>query len=420
MKKFNLTYLVMDCGLYCEQANALADGGKNRVLYFTPWWSKDPHYADYVIGKGFEYLEKILYFEDYIPIADCIVFFDVSGNAQCNYLRNTLPNKSIWGAGLGERLENDRLMLKKWCEQFNLPVNKYKVVTGITALKNYLKVNPNKYVKINIFRGDMESFYAKDYTSVEMKLIQIECAFGPHKEEYDFIVEDPIKTDVEVGFDGFFNGREFIEPYFIGYEYHKNLYVAHVTDELPVPIEETLTAFQPLFTKMNYRGAMSTEEKIVSEKEHYFLDACMRLPNPLSALYSNPDIIRNWPEVVEKVGRGQDVELDIEYKYVGAYGLTSLDADKQYLNITIDPKYRNDIRYQMVAGRKDGSNYSVPGWPIVAILTAGGNSVDEVLTKLKSQVDHVEAISIEKDEINAIDVIKDVIKKGESVGIPFK
>lgn len=412
-----MNYLVYDFGLYVEQANALADGGKNKVRYFTQWLDKDPHYKDFAVGKGFEYLEKVLYFEDHIEWADCIVFFDVAGNAQCNYLRKTLPKKSIWGAGLGERLENDRVMLKEWCKTFGLSVNKYHVCKGVIELKKYLEGNPDKYIKINIFRGDMESFYAKDYKSVEMVLDQIESAFGPHKEEYSFIVEDPIKTDVEVGFDGFFNGTDYIKPYFVGYEYHKNLYVAHVTDELPVPLEETLSAFRPLFEKMGYRGALSTEEKIVSEHEHYFLDACMRLPNPLSALY--PALIRNWSEVVYKVGMGEEVELDIKHKYVGAYGLTSLNADKNYVKVNIDPKHRDSVRYQMVCSRKDGSNYSVPQWPIVAILTAGGDSVDEVLTKLKESIEYVDAHQIDKDGIESIDIIKDVIKQGEKVGIPF-
>lgn len=414
----SIKYLVFDVGLYCEQANALAEGGKNYVRYFTPWFDKDPHYLDFAPGKGFEYLEKVLYFEDNIDWADAIVFWDVAGNALCHYLRKTLPQKPIWGAGLGERLENDRVMLKEWCKQFGLPVNKYHVCHGVLELKDHIKKNPNKYVKINIFRGDMESFYAKDYESIEMVLDHFESAFGPHKEEYDFIVEDPIETDVEIGVDTFFNGKDYLEPYFIGYEYHKNLYVAHVTDELPVPLEETLSAFAPLFQKMGYRGALSTEEKVVSEKEHYFLDACMRLPNPLSALY--PVMIENWSEVVYKVSKGEYVELDIKHKYVGAYALNSINADKQYIEVNIDKKYRDQIRYQSVCGRKDKCNYSLPGWPIVAILVAGGDSVDEVLGKLKESSKHIDCHGLEKDGLNGIDVIKEVIEKGKKVGIPFE
>lgn len=414
-----MIFLVFDCGLYSEQANALAEGGNNRVFYYTPWTSKDPHYKDYVIGKGFEYLEKILYFEDYIEMADAVVFFDVHGNSYCNYLRKLYPKKSIWGAGLGERIENDRVALKKWCAQFGLPVNKYEVVKGVKKLREYLKSNKDKYIKINIFRGDMESFYAKDLDSVEMILDEVESALGPHKDEYDFIVEDAVKTDVEIGVDTIFNGTDYVGG-FCGYELHKNLYLAHTwetLDDLPEPLEETLSAFQPLFQKMNYRGAMSTEEKVVSPTEHYFLDACMRLPNPLSALY--PVMIENWAEVVYKVGLGEPVDLDIRHKYVGAFALTSRHCKDSYVKVDINKNHRDQVRYQMICGRKD-MVYTVPGWEIAGIVIAGGNTVDEVLEKLKGNIKYIDGHGIDKDPIHGIDMIKEVIEKGKTVGIPFK
>jgi hypothetical protein len=58
-------YVVMDKGLYPHQAEALSEDGKNRVLYHTPYETRDPHFKDYVVGKGFGHLEKILYPEDY-------------------------------------------------------------------------------------------------------------------------------------------------------------------------------------------------------------------------------------------------------------------------------------------------------------------------------------------------------------------
>lgn len=412
-----MNFLVWDCGLYCHQMSALAEDKKNQVRYFTPWLSKDPHFSDFIVGKGFENIEKVLYFEDHIDWADCIVYPDVAGNAQCNYLRKTLKDKSVYGAGLGERLENDRILLKKWCKEFGLPVSPYQVCQGITKLREYLKTNPKKYVKVNIFRGDLESFFAKDYESVELVLDQAAIALGPMKEDYTFIVEDLIETDVELGFDGFFNGIDYIKPYIFGYEISKGLYIGRVSDELPEPIEETLDAFAPLFAKMDYRGALSTEERIVSLKEHYFIDACMRLPNPLSALY--PVMIKNWAEAIYKIGKKEEVELDIEHKYVGAFPLMSQNANDNYVNVNIDPKFRDKVRYQMVSGRKDGTNYAVKGWPIVAILVAGGETVDEVLDGLREAAEGVEVYDMDKDPINGIDVAKEVIKKGEKLGIEF-
>jgi hypothetical protein len=410
------TYLVQDKGLYVHQSEALSEDGKNRVLYHTPYETRDPHFKDYVIGKGFGHLEKVLYPEDYYEKADCIVFPDVSGNSLCNFLRKIYPDKSIWGSGLGERLENDRVLLKEWCAELGLDVNKYTVIKGVDKLREHLKTNKDKYVKINIFRGDMESFHSPDYDSIESVLDELAVTLGSDKNEYDFIVEDAIKTDVEAGADVIFNGKEFLSSMFCGYELHKNLYVAHVTDRLPEPLMETLDAFTPLLRKMQYRGAFSTEEKVVSANEHYFIDACMRLPNPLSALY--PVFIKNWAEVVYQVGLGNKIDLDIEHKYVGAFGLTSLAAKDSYVKINIKEGHDKDVRLQMVTGR-NGKNYAVPGWEVVAILVAGGNSVDEVLNKLKENAKYVDAHFLDKDPLEGIDMIKEVIKKGEKVGIKF-
>ena len=411
-----LTYLVYDGGLYPHIAEALSNDGKNTVYYHTPWDTKDAHYKDYIVGKGFKHLQKVLYPEDYWERADCIVFFDSVGNSLCNQLRKIYPDKSIWGAGLGSRLENDRVLLKEWCTELKLPVNKYSVIKGLDKLREHLKTNKDKYIKVNIFRGDMESFYSPDYDNAESILDELAVTLGSDKNDYEFIVEDKIDTEVEAGADVFFNGAEFLSPMFCGYELHKNLYVAHVCDELPSPLMETLDAFTPLLRKMNYRGALSTEEKVVSSKEHYFIDACCRLPNPLSALY--PAMIDNWDEMVYTIGKGEYIEPQVRHKYVGAFGLCSLAAKDSYVKVNIKKGHENDVRYQMATGRGD-KFYSVPGWDVVAILVAGGNTVDEVLEKLKDNAKHVDAHFLDKDPIQGIDMIKDVIRKGEDVGIIF-
>ena len=413
-----MKYLVYDTGLFCEQANALWQKEGDTVWFYSPYINKEPKSADGLIGKNFEHLTKVFYFEDYVEKADCIVFFDVLGNDRCNSLRKQYPNKSIWGAGLGERLENDRILLKEWCKELELQVSPYIEIKGLKNLEEHLKTHKNKYVKINIFRGDTESFFAKDFEYVKMEINRNRFALGPNEEEFSFIVEDEIKSDVEVGVDTIFNGTEYVGG-FMGYELHKNLYVAKqfkTIEELPISLYETMDSFKPLFAKMNYRGAFSTEEKIVDKEHNYFIDACCRLPNPLSALY--PVMIENWAEVVYKVGKGEAVELDIKHKYVGAFGLSSLAAKDNYVKVEIDPKYRDKVRYQMVCGGKNG-NYSCPGWEVVAILVAGGDSVDEVLEGLKEASKGVDAHFLDKDPLEGIHMIKDVIKKGKSVGIEF-
>ena len=47
------------------------------------------------------------------------------------------------------------------------------------------------------------------------------------------------------------------------------------------------------------------------------------------------------------------------------------------------------------------------------------DSVDEVVNKLKENAKLVEGHGIDTDPVNAIDIVKDVIKEGEKIGIKF-
>lgn len=398
-----------------EQANGLSDQGKNKVKYWTTWESAQK-FEWFAIGKGFDNLDKVRYPEDWFDWSDCIVNFGCTGQGIINYLRKSNPKKSIFGSGNAAKLEHDRFLLKKVIRDVGLPVNKTEKCIGVTDLREYLTKNKDKYVKINIDRGDVESFYAKDIGSVDLKLDELSSMLGPFKEKYEFIVEDAIHTDCEIGFDGFFNGIDYLKPYIYGYEYKKQLYIARVSNELPKQIKETLDAFKPVLQKLDYRAGISTEEKIVSKTEHYFLDLTARLPSPLSALY--PSYIENWSEVVYKIGLKQPVKLDIKHKYLASLPLGSTHADTNWVEMDIDKKDREHIKF-VSACKNDGKYYAVKGYSEVAVIIAGGESVDEVLEIIKKYADRVDADGLDKKSVFGIDHIKDIIEYGKKLGIDF-
>ena len=405
------TFLVIDPGgLFCVHAEALAAGG-NKVYYWTQYNYK---YRDFAIGKDFGKLEKILYFWEYVDRADCVVDFDVRGNDSIGWIRDNLQGKSTFGSGWGCKLEDDRLMLKEFVKSWGLPMQPYKEIKGMTALREYLKANPKKYIKLNIFREDMESFYAPDYDTIELKLDEIAGNLGAHKEVYDFVVEDPVETDVEIGFDGFFNGTDYATPFLIGYELHKNLYIGKVSTEMPAPINETMQAFKPLLMKLDYRGAISTEEKIISLEKHFLLDFCARLASPFTAGYT--EWIRNWPDFVYGVGAKQNIVPDFDAKYVGAFALKSSEALDMGVMINIkDPK---KVKMIMPYGNKKG-NYAIEGEDHVAVVIASGDSVEEVLDLIHENAEEVDGHGLDKDPLKGIDDIVDLIEEGEEVGIDF-
>ena len=421
MKKF----LIQDCGIYLNLANDLAAKGENLVRYYTDYGSAFPSYREYATGDGmdkegktwgFEDLIKCDDFFDFIEESDCIGTFDCSKNDLIEFLRKLYPDKSIFGAGWMARLEDDRLMFKRFLEKLKLPVIPYTPVKGFDNLRKHLKENPGKVVKTNIFRKDFESLVCKDFQSVKQLLVNREPAFGCYADEMIFIVEDFVESVVEAGFDGFYTPAGGFQHFSYGIEFDKNFYLGRVGGELPDVLRSTLDVIDPYFAKKDYRGLISTEERIVSQKEHYFIDPCLRGAMPLGVLFGR--YIKNWPEVMYNVGLNQPFEIDCDHKYVAAMSLTSRNAEDFFTYIKFAEGHRDDFRLMMACQDKEGNHYSVKGLEAIVVAVAAGETPQEAVDNLKATGEWVEAHGLENDELKQID-IDETIKKAASVGIVF-
>jgi len=421
MKKF----LIQDCGIYLNLANDLAAKGKNLVRYYTDYGSAFPSYREYATGDGpdkggktwgFEDIVKCDDFFDFIEESDCIGTFDCSKNDLIAYLRKLYPEKSIFGAGWMARLEDDRLMFKRFLEKAGLPVIPYTVVKGFDALRKYLKENPNKVVKTNIFRKDFESLVCKDYESVKQLLTNREPAFGPYADEMKFIVEDFVESVVEAGFDGFYTPDSGFQHFSYGIEFDKNFYLGRVGGELPAVLKKTLDVIDPYFAKKDYRGLISTEERIVSQDLAYFIDPCLRGAMPLGVLFGK--YIKNWPEVMYQVGLNQPFDIECDHKYVAAMSLTTPNSTEFFTRIKFEEGHRDDFRLMMACQDKQGGYYSVKGLEAVVVACAAGDTPEEAVERLKATGEWVDAYGLENDELKSID-IDETIKKAATVGIIF-
>lgn len=411
--------LVIDNGLYTPHAEALSDGGKNEVRFYKPWAKPFPTIEDYAVGHGYGDLKKEIWFFNHVLDSDMIVNFDVSGNDLIDYLRKVHKDKSIFGSGAGERLEHDRVFFKKWLEHLGLPIGPYKVIKGLDNLKKYLEKNPDKFIKTNIFRNDMESFHFGKWDDDKYLLDEKSVVLGMLKDEYTFIVEDPIDCACELGFDGFYSNGNYI-PFTWGVEIAKNLYVGKVIkdiDEMPPCMTNTMEKFSALLDRMDYRGALSTEERLITKDESYFIDFCARIPAPLGQIY--PVAIKNWAELVYKIGKKEDVEVECDYDYVGAFALSTEHSLEHHVKMMVEDKHLKDVRFQTVAQNKDGY-FAVKGNTCVAVLVAGGDSPKEVLDKIKDAKEYVNAYGLEKDPVDGIDrQFEESLEGMKSIGIKF-
>jgi hypothetical protein len=418
-KNTKKTFLVWDSGGFSELANGLGKHG-DKVIYFTPSTSDFlPKFSDHAIGKGYEHLEKPdEYFWDWVDKADCIVNFDVHGNDKIAYLRKHFPDKPTFGSGKGEKLENNRWGLKKVLKEIGMKVQKSQRVKGVTELKNLLQKEGDKFVKIDIYRGSVNSFYAKNYDEVKQLLTDIEYQLGPFKEEFYFVVEDCIDSDQEWGVDTFFAGGDYCKPFMYGIELSKDCYIGRVSDYLPPQLMDTMTRFKPVLKQLDWRGCISTEEKIVNKTEHYFLDICARSPSPLGILY--PEFIDNWPEAVYAMAQNNNVRLKIKHKYVCCVPLYSHHSKDSWVKLTFNPKDRTNIK--LATGCKYGNDfYAVKGSDegLVAVVIGGGQTVKEATEQCKDYCGKVDCYGMEKSAVSGLDDITKIVQDASKYGIEF-
>ena len=268
------TLLCFDYGLFATWAVKLAkDFG--RVLYYCPFKSAFPKTNQFVIGTGFEGVERVTNFWDHLDEVDCFMFPDVYDADLQLHLRDL--GKPVWGSAKGEELELLRWQTKMFLKKdLHLPVQPVERVIGIEDLRALLRDTTNKYVKISMLRGDFETFRHDNYELSEPLMDEIEQKLGPNKWDKEFIVEDAIDDAIEVGYDGWTIDGEYPNPGMFGYEIKDVSYVGVVRpySALPEPVREVNKKLAPVFAQYNYRGFWSSEIRVPKNQKPYLTDPC--------------------------------------------------------------------------------------------------------------------------------------------------
>jgi hypothetical protein len=408
------TFLIWDFGSCVETAIAL--GKNNKVLYYTPYAVDGaPEFSKYAPGLGYEKegVEKVKYFFENVDRADCICFFDINAGDIASYLKK-VTNKPIFGAGLeGERIEADRWRTKRLQEKLGLNVQKYETVVGVKALGEYLKKNPDKHVKVNIWRGDLESFYAKNFDSVELYLKELDDKLGPFADTYEFMVEEPIKG-IELGWDLFFTAGDWVKPYSWGTSDATYSYIGKYSDTMPPQLMEIADKLRPILAKMDYRGAMSIEIKVAEDKKVYLLDICARYPIPMSNLYT--ESIKNYPELIWNIANDKPVTIEPVDKYIACVALQAEHGEDHWIKLDFEEKLRKYIKTRISAKLGD-LYYSVKGTQIVYVLLNWGKEIDKVISGLEKLAERVNAFSLDKNSVKDLEKMKETLDKFEEFGL---
>ena len=403
--------LVLGTGLEVEHALRLSSA--YNVYYWTHFMTAFPEFNDFSYGLGFEGIKKIMFPFYRINDVDLIATFDIGYGDIIDYFRK--QGKICFGAGRGEKLELDRWYLKNLLKHAGLPVMKTWRVKGIDRLRDILKNNNNVIVKISVFRGDCETFYSPSYDEVEPLLDILQVKWGKFAEGYEFIVEQEIKDAVEAGIDGIFSpANGFCFPLMWGIENH-SAYIGVWGYRIPEWFVRTEPHLKNILTTMDYRGFISTEQRIVNKNKDYLIDITARIPHPLGHIFTTA--IRNYPEVIFRIANNQKVTLDVKEKFWGCLPVRSDELNNVSLEVRFPDKYRPYIKFS-TAYKKDGKYYASKGGTIVCSIVYGADTIDKVIEGIKKIGDEIKVVRAKK-EYHLLDEIKEEIDKLKSMGIEF-
>lgn len=412
----NKTVLVYDFGLCVSHALRLARDFKT-VYYFCPWQDAFPKFINGLIGRGYENenMVRVLDFWAYVDKVDIIVFFDTYCGDLVNYLK--LKGYRVFGAGLESELENDRWYSRKIQQKSGLPTQETHKIIGLENLRVYLQDKVDKVVKLNAFRGALETFIHINYKSSQPLLDHLATELGPIQTQIEFVVEDKVGI-IEPGYDGYIIDGKFPNKGLFAYEMKGSGYVAAVQDYTNIPKSVKLIndGLSSSFAKYKARTLYSSEVRVDEQGVGYLIDNTIRagMPGPSSVMM---EIFENFSEIIYNGAMGIMTQPDIKYKYGCAVGLDSGWADEHWLEVEVPEDIRKYVKLRKHIKVED-KYYAVPGFSSLCAVIGLGETLEQAIQDCKDRIEQISAYQIEKNT-SGLDSIIDSIKQGEELGLKF-
>ncbi len=412
------TALVCTHGLFISQAQRLARDF--RVLLYTPGAEATsfPSMNIGLIGSGLPDVERVdSIFGDHFDSVDLFVFPDIYFADEQLYLESI--GKKVWGSRRGEELELYRDLCKKAMERLGLPVQPWKKLVGISALREYLGTHDNQYVKINRWRGNFETFKSVSGELSEVKLDEIAHQLGGFQEIAEFVVEDELPDCVEVGVDTFCIDGKYPNASLVGIEVKDLGYVGRFVewDKIPEPIRRWNDKMAPILAKYGYRGWVSNEIRIGTDLVPYMIDMTARSPSPPSELYQ--EFYTNFPQIIEAGARGEVVDPIPAGEYGVQVLLKSAWAEKNWQPVQYPDEFAQQIKL-FNAVDVDGRHFVVPQdeeLQEIGAVVGWGDTLQEAIDHMQAAADSIEGFGIQVP-MGAIDKAQTQMDELTEMGLP--
>ena len=342
-------------------------------------------------------------------------FPDIGWGGTQRLLRS--DGKAVWGSMGADDFELYRTRFLKLLKELNLPIINSVTIVGLTKLAEYLKTVKNKWVKINRFRENMETWHHRDWPHTERILDDLAVQFGGVKNLVVFVVQDDIESDLEVGYDGWTVDGQFPESSFQGYEKKNELYLGARTRyvDLPDEIKMVNESISPLLKKYGYRNFIATEIR-VKDKVPYFIDPTMRMPGQTGEQLL--ETCSNLAEVIWAGANGVLVKPQFAYEFAVEATLHYTENEDIWKTITVPEEVERWMKlyHYCIA---DGAYHFPPARnDELGVMLGVGNTIEAAIEHLKKNLKAIEGEPICARLEDMADLLIEA-KKARKQGVPL-
>lgn len=413
------TVLISDRGNYAEVAMRLArDFG--RVYYYCDWKSAYPKYDPYVIGDGIDTIYPNFHHThsiwDVYNEIDLFYFPDLYDGDFQEWLRN--QGKLVFGAGKGEHMELHRYDMKMLLDDLGLPVSPGIQIVGLDNLREFLQNNRNMWVKTDMLRGSMESFFHIRYELSKPRLDRFEHTLGIYKDRQIFLVEEPVEDSIDFAADMIVADGLYPAKTLAGVEQKNKSYIGVMADyyQLPKSIRRINDKLSETLRRYQYRCAFSPECRVTKSGKAYLTDPCCRHGHPPTSLQL--EMIDNFSEMAWMTATGEKPEIFSTHKYGAMLVIKSEYAQKEPQAVYFPESIRDFVKIKNLC-IQDGINYFIPDdhdMNEIGSVIGMGSSVNDAISMCAANAKLIEGDGIDID-IDSLQDAKKEIKTLPDYGI---
>lgn len=419
----DVTCLIVDYGTFIGLAECMAQKCK-KVWYYSPWEQEYVCLERCVFGGGFDSFDRVDDILDpaFLHTIDLAIFPDILYGGMQKLFKEL--GIAVWGHMGADELELYRTKFLKVLKDVGLPMVHNEIIHGLSKLNEHLKNVEDKWVKINRYRANAETFHHRDWQHSQRTLEDLAFKFGPLKERVTFVVQDSIKGSedspvLEVGYDGWNIDGTFPFASFQGYEKKNELYLGSLRryDQLPEEIQYVNSAMAPVLAQYGYRNFYANEIRI-KDGVPYHIDPTNRMAGQtMEHLFHT---CTNLPEVIWAGANGEILQPEFSNLFAaeatmhyhveaGGDGWKTFRIPEEALPfVSLYHCCLEDEAYHIPPHKCDE----------VGVVIGTGNTAEEAITNLKDNFDLIQGEPLSIEVAGFSDLIEE-IEQAESEGVPF-